>query len=502
MMRRHAVVVACAIFLALAMTFSDSIIDDAYIVFRYADNLVAGHGPVFNPGERVEGFTSPLWLGLVALARAAGVPGERAVTVMGAAFGVAAILATWALARRVAPGWPAVAAAVLLALDPAHAMWSVHGLETALAVALVALSFNAWGGPARTSAWIAGVLFGLLAWTRPEAPLLVAVIVACALVRGDRERTPRLVAGFAAVFLPLLMLRASYYGTLLPNTFFAKTGGGAGRIAWGIGEARRFVVAHLPLVLACAAAALVARARRAPPLVVDAIACGVAWSAWVVWIGGDAFPGYRFWLPVLPLAGLVGAWALAEGIRARPALAGAAAAITISWVAVGAWPEALREAVTGKEFTGRMKAAGAWLHDYAPREATIALNYAGAVPYVSGLRTIDMLGLTDPAIARTPIRGRFRYPGHARANGPSVLDRSPELVLMGGVHLAREPVAVVPAELDTEEQIARDPRFGALYEQVQVEIPTPEGTRWFVFCKLKSLAWVPAGARVTPLPEE
>ena len=36
--------------------------------------------------------------------------------------------------------------------------------------------------------------------------------------------------------------------------------------------------------------------------------------------------------------------------------------------------------------------------------ATIAVNYVGAVPYFSGLRTIDMLGLTDPEIARTPIR--------------------------------------------------------------------------------------------------
>ena len=34
-------------------------VDDAFILLRYAENLAAGHGPVFNPGERVEGFTSP-----------------------------------------------------------------------------------------------------------------------------------------------------------------------------------------------------------------------------------------------------------------------------------------------------------------------------------------------------------------------------------------------------------------------------------------------------------
>ncbi len=37
-------------------------VDDAYITFRYAHNIIAGHGPVFNVGERVEGFTSPFHL--------------------------------------------------------------------------------------------------------------------------------------------------------------------------------------------------------------------------------------------------------------------------------------------------------------------------------------------------------------------------------------------------------------------------------------------------------
>ena len=41
--------------------------DDPFITYRYAANLLAGHGPVFNIGERVEGFTSPLHLLLMAM---------------------------------------------------------------------------------------------------------------------------------------------------------------------------------------------------------------------------------------------------------------------------------------------------------------------------------------------------------------------------------------------------------------------------------------------------
>ena len=40
--------------------------DDDFILYRYARNLVEGQGPVFQPGERVEGFTSPLTVLLLA----------------------------------------------------------------------------------------------------------------------------------------------------------------------------------------------------------------------------------------------------------------------------------------------------------------------------------------------------------------------------------------------------------------------------------------------------
>lgn len=47
--------------------------DDAFISFRYAANLIAGHGLVFNPGERVEGYTNFLWTALMAIPHALGI---------------------------------------------------------------------------------------------------------------------------------------------------------------------------------------------------------------------------------------------------------------------------------------------------------------------------------------------------------------------------------------------------------------------------------------------
>src|SRR5207249_3174984 len=54
--------VASLLLIAFASRFSDFVTDDAFITFRYAHNLLNGHGMVFNPGERVEGYTNFLWV--------------------------------------------------------------------------------------------------------------------------------------------------------------------------------------------------------------------------------------------------------------------------------------------------------------------------------------------------------------------------------------------------------------------------------------------------------
>ena len=101
----------------------------------------------------------------------------------------------------------------------------------------------------------------------------------------------------------------------------------------------------------------------------------------------------------------------------------------------------------------------------------VLFNTTG-VNVVTGLPTIDMLGLTDPVIAHTPIRGPFRFPGHAKGNGASVLDRKPGLILMGGVSLGPEPESRLRTELASEDEIAADPRFASEY--VREEVPVDQ----------------------------
>src|SRR5262245_55750696 len=52
---------AVGLFVTHAILLRHFVVDDAFITFRFARNIAGGFGPVFNPGERVEGFSNPLY---------------------------------------------------------------------------------------------------------------------------------------------------------------------------------------------------------------------------------------------------------------------------------------------------------------------------------------------------------------------------------------------------------------------------------------------------------
>lgn len=108
--------------------------DDAFISFRYADNLVRGLGLVFNAGERVEGFTNLLWTLWAALGLRLGMSAETWAGVWGIACFAAtlALLAHrgWAIARASGTTWPLPAAAALAAIHHEWTVFATSGLET------------------------------------------------------------------------------------------------------------------------------------------------------------------------------------------------------------------------------------------------------------------------------------------------------------------------------------------------------------------------------------
>jgi hypothetical protein len=141
--------VAAGVCAALCAAIWGYTVDDAYIVFRYARNLVEGHGPVFNVGERVEGFSSPLWLAVATIAEVLHLSVEHVCK----ALSMAAVIAMlWFIAGRMRTLLLTARLPLLLlaAYAPLHVA-VVCGLETAVNAAIVVCLLFAAYEPIRTA---------------------------------------------------------------------------------------------------------------------------------------------------------------------------------------------------------------------------------------------------------------------------------------------------------------------------------------------------------------
>lgn len=209
--------------------------DDAHISFRYARQLLDGHGLVFNVGERVEGYTNFLWILEVALLSAVSpLALPQAATVLSALLtvGTFAIVLSWARTGPVVALRPFVALTAfgLLAINRHVAVWATSGLETRQFTFLVVLgaylAHRARGRP-RLLLW-AALALAAAELTRPEGPLFWGGVLLWYLLDGHRHRRLggrgllALTAPFIAVVIGHYLFRRLYYGDWLPNTYYAK----------------------------------------------------------------------------------------------------------------------------------------------------------------------------------------------------------------------------------------------------------------------------------------
>ncbi|PDV98308.1 glycosyltransferase family 39 protein [Candidatus Chloroploca asiatica] len=464
--------------------------DDAFISFRYAQNLVQGHGLVYNPGERVEGYTNFLWTMLAALGLRLG--GDLVIWshLAGVVLGVVLVLLTFALASRLIGAPWGLVAALIVATSQSVLLYTGRGsgLETGFFAVLMLAVACAYLWPEQVTlrtAIVTGLIAGLAALTRPEGAMVFALTAAHLFVkaiidsrfglsssRRQREEPGQaseggqrityvattvlpLVGAFALLFGPYLLWRFSYYGDLLPNTFYAKTGGGREQIWRGLAYVGAFTLTlGGPLLLIILVPWVTGLRHALQSWRSYMLLVVVIYTIYIIIVGGDHFRGERFFVPLVPWFAILLADGLAqimrlqpvgrahpspgnEGVppsnapRGRDALApsvltpsnaprarDALAPRMVSSVLIISLLIAGSLAVTRTmrsdtdiimqgldESVWIWRELGWWLADQDDPTATMAAAGAGAVAFYSERTIIDMHGLTDLHIGRLAIEG-------------------------------------------------------------------------------------------------
>lgn len=437
-------------------------VDDAYISFRYAGNLVAGHGLVFNPGERVEGYTNFLWTMTLALFMVLGINPSVASMVMGAAFGVSTLWLVYEFCRLEWPERPIVAglAMLCLAVDGSFALWAVSGMETSmfafLVLAAVMCHVREWRS--ERPGFLSGAILALAAMTRPEGVLVfVVLMVHQVLARVAIRRQPpgagdvAKASAFVALYLPYFLWRYYYYGFLLPNTFYAKvTVGGAGaQLRRGLEHIAAFLRLHLGWILPVIALVPIVK-RRFSFWLTASLTVVLAYVAYIAYVGGDWSVG-RFFVPLLPLWYVLVAAGLVEAYDTLRVWLGrwtgsSRGVMVLPWaglgcVVVGCLLLFHSSSLRGEHelFVARFQAAratharvamGKWLRDKVPEDTFIAVDAAGQIPFYSGLRTLDMFGVNDVHTAHIQVESMGEgVPGHEKFDFDYIMWRQPDLII-------------------------------------------------------------------------
>lgn len=453
------VLVVAALLLAWGNRFVQ---DDAFIAFSYARNLVEGTGLTWF-GTRIEGYTNFLWVLWIAAGLALGQEPITWAYIGGLCAFAATLLLIPALGRGLfGQSGPGLLAAALFATNYSVSSYATGGLETMLQTALLtAALLLSWriAHSARPRAGEAGLLslaLALAVMTRMDSAVPGFILGVAALIALVRRGAGPLV--WVALSLPFLLLvggwllwKWSYYGHLLPNTFYAKVAPHEWISPNGLRYVWRFLHFYWlwPLLVVGVAVALLRRAALPRfPLTLPVLVL-LAWLAYVVRVGGD-FMEFRFLVPVAPVIFLLVAWAvvypIGQGLLRRPVPAAVGALVLLG---AGSWyysrwftgwtPDRTLDSIrtlatfyhTPNHTWSRF---GDALRDQlAGQDVVLACDAVGAMPYYSRLRTIDLYGLNDAYVARHGVRLEYlwRKPGHVNfAPLPYLLEQRVNLVLL------------------------------------------------------------------------
>lgn len=409
--------------------------DDAYIFFRYAQNISNGHGPIWNVGATpVEGFSSPIWvywLGLwgqwfdiPTVARLSG-----AVGVIGSLFSI------HQLSNR--------------------SMWAVWGV-------LLTMGFHYWGTAGLETSWV--IWFTLLCLPLLEeapTPKTMFYLSVLGVLRPEGVGLVILLSGWSywihrhnliwLAWIPMVLwlgVRWQIYGELLPNTYWAKaTGDTWFRIQSGWNYAGWLGIS---------------------------IGFGWIYHSWKIWwfptvlwlvvvLGGGDWMWYdRLLLPAISVI-----WVLSARLERIPKLLLSVPLIKY-WMSFSLMGATMSTGFTGKQLPIRWHQEGNLIEisemmaqeirQAYPEDSLIAINHAGVLPYfLAEYSFVDMSALNDHHLAR--VNGNL----HEKYDPDYILSLKPDLVVLNSLSDPKSGEGFQDNYWDGESVLFRHPKFSEEY---------------------------------------
>ncbi len=518
-------------------------IDDENITQNYGLNLANGFGYVYTPhAERVEGATSPLWVGVNYLLYKVTSHPEPFVLACGVALTALAIYWALGITRCLSvglalPTWAFWIPVGAIAAQPNYFHWSVvtlmdQGLWSAIVMGLAfVLARQIGSANARPRVSVLGAALCILSvLARPESMLLIPVMlvlagIALAANTGVRASLRSVAPYFALMLLSLgalTVLRIAYFGYPLPNTYYAKVSSHPkDNILHGLQYLVSFLSSNVLVIPAVLAALLgLALAIRSlwigaksaiPQAPIDGMMLligGTSLSAIGIAIfeGGDHFPGGRLLQPYLPLmcvaltfyVPLLGSWSQlipSRRIRLSWTCALFAATLVASYSAFAFAKKDFKEDFTIAQDGRRMGE----LLNTLPDQPSVGVLPAGGIALTYNGRVADLLGLNWVDMAHATGR-RLGLPGHSAFNTDVFWKQPPEIMLPELIDEANpliEPQMPGHWELSLLHGLPNEQQFRESYQPVKLHLGNGE---IFAYASKRFIERHSGDARIEPLP--
>lgn len=423
--------------------------DDAFITFRYVKNIIEGNGLVFNPGERVEGYTNFLWTMILTIPAYLKIDIIDVSQFLSVFFGVLILLVTYLITKQTIekmkpPENSPVRNAyfqllyflpvLMLIFTGAYNYWAVSGMETTMFIFfnIAAVLFYLKNNGSKSNKLLVPIFLAMSALTRPEGYLffgLICIHKTISLIYANRKTAPYLlyriifsrnnILAVSFFLVPVILhtgFRLYYYGNIFPNTFYAKANFSYASFVDGIAYLKIMCKDYL-LYGAFLVLPLISFKEKEIHFELSIMYLLISvYSIYVIIIGGDVLPLHRFWLPILPFIYILWTVTVIKIVfYLHEGKIGMRIPLTIFIILITPCISAYnyfnnnekvldytsRENNLVEQFQNKAEIINK-LETAKNRRLVIAVSTIGALSYYTDAIIIDMLGLTDEYIAHHP----------------------------------------------------------------------------------------------------